>query len=129
MKSSTRISLGVLLSALAFASVAIADPANTSSTTATQDSKATSTAMHHDMMTGMQEMHGMKPTGDADRDFAHMMEHHHAPAVQMTQTYLKGAKNAQLRTWADKSLKNQQKELDELKKIQASMGSAASSGT
>ena len=66
-------------------------------------------SMHQEMMSGMQEMRGMEPTGDADKDFAHMMEHHHAQAVKMTQTYLKGAKNAQLKAWAEKSLQSQQK--------------------
>jgi uncharacterized protein (DUF305 family) len=103
-----------------------ADPSSSPSTTSAQDSQSTSMAMHHDMMSGMKEMHGMKPTGDADKDFAHMMEHHHAQAVKMTETYLKGAKNAQLKAWAEKSVKNQQKEIDELKNIQKTMGPSAS---
>ena len=78
---------------------------------------ATSKQLRDDMMSGMMKMHEMKPTGDADKDFAHMMEHHHEQAVKMTQTYLKGAKDPQLKAWAEKSLQNQQKELAELQKI------------
>lgn len=91
-----------------------ADPATPSTE---QGSKNTSTAMHHEMMSGMKEMHAMKPTGDADADFAHMMDHHHAQAVKMTQTYLRGAKDPELKAWAEKTLKSQQQELDELRKI------------
>ncbi len=116
-----RLHISAAAAALALSTLAqAADPPTTSSTSEMQAPQSTSMAMHHDMMSGMKEMHGMKPTGDADKDFAHMMEHHHAQAVKMTQTYLKGAKNPQLKAWAEKSLKSQQQELDELKKIQGS---------
>lgn len=83
-------------------------------------SQSTSTAshqMHQDMMSGMSKMHEMKPSGDADKDYAHMMQHHHEQAVKMTQSYLRGAKDPQLKAWAQKTLQSQQKELAELKKV------------
>jgi uncharacterized protein (DUF305 family) len=116
-----------LLAATAFLALAVPAQAADPSTQSTgQGSQDTSTAMHHDMMSGMKEMHGMKPTGDADADFAHMMEHHHAQAVKMTQTYLRGAKDPALKAWAQKSLKSQQQELDELKKIRPDSKKAGS---
>jgi uncharacterized protein (DUF305 family) len=41
-------------------------------------STSASMQMHAAMMDGMKEMHSMQPSGDADKDFAAMMEHHHA---------------------------------------------------
>ena len=109
---------------LAFAGPTLAADPSTQSTA--QGSHDTSTAMHHEMMSGMKDMHGMKPTGDADAYFAHMMEHHHAQAVKMTQTYLRGAKDPALKAWAQKSLKSQQQELDELRKIRPASGKTGS---
>ena len=39
--------------------------------------------MHESMMSGMQKMQGMQPTGDTDKDFAMMMRAHHQQAVDM----------------------------------------------
>jgi hypothetical protein len=83
--------------------------------------------MHKAMMDGMTEMHGMKPTGNPDKDFAHMMEHHHAQAVKMTESYLKGAKDPQLKAWAEKTLRSQQQELEDLRKLDKA--GSASKGT
>jgi uncharacterized protein (DUF305 family) len=80
-------------------------------------STSASTQMHAAMMDGMKEMHSMQPSGDADKDFAAMMEHHHAQAVKMTQAYLKGAKDQRLKAWAQKTLDSQQKELKELRAL------------
>jgi uncharacterized protein (DUF305 family) len=84
---------------------------------ASTSSKSASTQMHQTMMDGMKAMHSMQPTGDADKDFAMMMEHHHAQAVKMTQAYLKAAKDQRLKTWAQKTLDGQQKELKELRAL------------
>ena len=120
----TRLSL---FAATAFLVLAVPAQAADPSTQSTQQgSQDTSTAMHHDMMSGMKDMHAMKPTGDADADFAHMMEHHHAQAVKTTQTYLRGAKDPALKAWAQKTLKSQQQELDELRKIWPSSGKTGS---
>jgi uncharacterized protein (DUF305 family) len=116
-----------VLAATAFLALAgPAQAADPSTQSAAQGSQDTSTSLHHDMMSGMKDMHAMKPTGDADADFAHMMEHHHAQAVKMTQTYLRGAKDPALKAWAQKSLKSQQQELDELRKIRPAAGKTGS---
>jgi uncharacterized protein (DUF305 family) len=120
----TRLSLFAATEYLVLAVPAQAADPSTQSTQ--QGSQDTSTAMHHDMMSGMKDMHAMKPTGDADADFAHMMEHHHAQAVKMTQTYLRGAKDPALKAWAQESLKSQQQELDELRKIRPASGKTGS---
>ena len=89
---------------------------------------STSMRMHEVMMDGMKEMHSMRPTGDADRDFARMMEHHHAQAVKMTQAYLKGAKDPELKSWAQKSLDSQQKELKELRALEIAGANSRQAG-
>lgn len=80
--------------------------------------------MHRAMMDGMEEMRSIRTTGDADQDFATMMEHHHAQAVKLTQVYLKGGRDPKLRSWAQKSLDSQQKELSELRALNVAGGSS-----
>jgi uncharacterized protein (DUF305 family) len=88
-----------------------------SSGMATSGGNAAAMQMHQAMQDSMKEMHALQPTGDPDRDFAAMMEHHHKQAVKMTQAYLKGAKDPKLTSWAQKSLQSQQKELEELRAL------------
>ncbi|WP_232539919.1 DUF305 domain-containing protein [Azohydromonas aeria] len=72
--------------------------------------------MHGAMMQGMESMRQMKPTGDADRDFAAMMKMHHQQAVEMSQAYLQQAKSPELRQMAQKIIRDQQKEIAQLDK-------------
>lgn len=72
--------------------------------------------MHAGMMRGMDAMQQMKPTGDADRDFATMMKMHHQQAVEMSQTYLKQAKSPELKKMAQKIVRDQQKEIGQFDK-------------
>ena len=66
----------------------------------------------HNAMTGMMEqMKGMKPTGDADYDFAMMMKHHHEGAVKMAQAELSGGTDADIKAKAEKIIDDQQKEI------------------
>jgi uncharacterized protein (DUF305 family) len=67
--------------------------------------------MHDVMMKGMGDMKGMKMTGDADHDFATMMRHHHMHGVQMSEAYLKGAKDAEMRAKAEKIMAEQKKDI------------------
>jgi uncharacterized protein (DUF305 family) len=103
-----------------------ADSASSRSQTGQQMSGADSASvqMHHQMMDGMKQMQSMQPSGDIDRDYAKMIEQHHAQAVKMTQAYLKGAKDPQLKSWAQKSLDSQQKELKELRAMNVTGGSS-----
>ena len=73
-------------------------------TAPTSGGDSASKQLQQAMAQGMDEMNAMRLTGDADRDFAMMMAHHHAQAVKMAQAYLAGAKDARLRAWAQKSL-------------------------
>ena len=133
-----RVMQSVISIVLAFAvgTAAAADPpaknssarhsmsADSSGVASSSGKDSTSMRMHEAMMDGMKEMHSMRPTGDADKDFARMMEHHHAQAVKMTEAYLKGAKDPKLMSWARKSLDSQQKELKELRALDVAGGSS-----
>lgn len=133
-----RVMQSVISIVLAFAvgTAAAADPpakdpsarhsmgADSSGVTSASGKDSTSMRMHETMMDGMKEMHSMQPTGDADQDFARMMEHHHAQAVKMTQAYLKGARDPKLKSWAQRSLDSQQKELKELRGLRGMGGNS-----
>jgi uncharacterized protein (DUF305 family) len=67
------------------------------------------------LMEGMATMHRTPMTGDPDRDFATIMEQHHAHGVQIARTYLRSAKDARLRAWAQKAIAAQERELAELR--------------
>lgn len=73
-----------------------------------------SSQMHESMMSGMQKMQGMKPTGDTDRDFAEMMRMHHQQAVEMAKAEVQHGKSPELKAMAQKIIKDQQKEIGQL---------------
>ena len=72
--------------------------------------------MHRSMMSGMQGMQSMKPTGDTDRDFATMMKMHHQQAVDMAKAELRHGKSKELKALAQKVVRDQQKEITQLEK-------------
>ncbi len=72
--------------------------------------------MHESMMAGMQKMQGMQPTGDTDKDFAMMMRMHHQQAVDMAKVEVQHGKSPELKAMAQKMMKDQQKEIDQLDK-------------
>ena len=119
IQNDSRMLLLVAAIALGVSGAATAQnaPAAREAPMAAQSSTAASKALHAEMMSGMGAMHQMKPSGDVDKDFAHMMQHHHQQAVRMTQAYLKGAQYPRLKAWAQKSMEGQQHELEELKRI------------
>jgi len=86
--------------------------ADHSSATGTQSDTASNymKAMHDAMDNSMQQMHNMKPTGDADYDFAMMMKHHHQGANDMAKAQVAGGSNEQLKQLAQKMIDEQQKE-------------------
>jgi uncharacterized protein (DUF305 family) len=67
-------------------------------------------AMHDAMNNSMQQMQGMKPSGDPDYDFAMMMKHHHQGAIDMAKAEIAGGSDAHLKQMAQKMIDEQQKE-------------------
>jgi uncharacterized protein (DUF305 family) len=60
----------------------------------------------------MHKMHGAKPTGNNDIDFAAMMLEHHKGAVDMSKVEVSQGKNAAMKAFAQKVLDDQNKEID-----------------
>ena len=78
--------------------------------------------MHKNMMKGMKEMQGMKPSGNMDHDFAMMMRHHHQQGIEMAQHQLKHGKDAKMREMAQKIMDSQKKEIAEFDEWMKSSG-------
>jgi uncharacterized protein (DUF305 family) len=64
-----------------------------------------------DAMHGMNDAMAVKPTGDADRDFARMMLAHHQGAIAMAKVELQYGKDAKLRRLARAIIAAQEKEI------------------
>ena len=62
-------------------------------------------------------MNAVKPAGNTDHDFAHMMMAHHQGAVDMSALELKEGKDATLRVMAEKISADQKKEIQDLEAI------------
>lgn len=75
--------------------------------------------LHEQMMSGMQSMQAMKPSGDTDKDFVMMMRMHHEQAVTMAKTEVEQGKSPELKAMAKKMISGQQKEIGELDKWMA----------
>jgi uncharacterized protein (DUF305 family) len=65
----------------------------------------------HDMM---QKMMDMEMSGNVDHDFAHMMIEHHRGAIDMSKAVLQSGDDAKIRSIAEKSISQQQKEIEQL---------------
>ncbi|MDZ4814781.1 MAG: DUF305 domain-containing protein [Verrucomicrobiota bacterium] len=63
----------------------------------------------------MNEMKGMKMTGDADKDFVMMMIPHHQSAVDMAENEISHGKHAEMKKFAQKVIDSQSKEIKEFK--------------
>ena len=75
------------------------------------------------MMTDMNEkMAAMKPTGNADIDFAMMMRVHHQSAVTMAEAELQSGKDPQMRKMAKDIIRAQKKEIALFDKFLAKRG-------
>ena len=72
----------------------------------------------------MAKMDAMKPKGNTDHDFAHMMMAHHQGAVAMADIELRDGKDAAMRAMATKIKADQQKELAELEAFATRLDSA-----
>ena len=70
---------------------------------------------------GMKAMHSGKHSmsGKADHDFASMMVKHHQGAVDMSRAFLKEGKTATMKTLANRIIREQTKEIAELKRLKA----------
>ena len=119
-----------------------ADTTATATTSATADSTAAAgdmAGMDHSKMadgtTGtsplttsmnemMAKMNAMKPMGNTDHDFAHMMMEHHKGAIAMADIELRDGKDATMRQMAEKIKADQQKEVGELEPIAERLDSA-----
>jgi uncharacterized protein (DUF305 family) len=119
-----------------------ADTTATETTLATADTTAAAgdmAGMDHSKMAGgtastsplvasmnemMAKMDAMKPKGNTDHDFAHMMMEHHKGAVAMADIELRDGKDATMRQMAEKIKADQQKEIGELEPIAERLDSA-----
>ena len=72
----------------------------------------------------MAKMDAMKPKGNTDHDFAHMMMEHHKGAIAMADIELRDGKDATMRQLAEKIKADQQKEIGELEPIAERLDSA-----
>jgi uncharacterized protein (DUF305 family) len=61
----------------------------------------------------MDEMKGMKMTGDADKDFVMMMIPHHQSAIDMAENQISHGKNVQIKQFAQKVINDQSREIKE----------------
>ena len=75
--------------------------------------------MHKTMMSGMEGMKMMKPTGNTDMDFAVMMKMHHEQALEMAKAEIAHGKSAELKALSRKIIMAQQKEIAQLDKWMA----------
>ena len=66
----------------------------------------------------MDKMHAPQFTGNNDADFANMMTEHHIGAVEMSELLLKEGQDEALKTFAQKVIDTQTKEIEEMKKLQ-----------
>lgn len=72
--------------------------------------------LHKAMMQGMQDMQGMKMSGDTDHDFAAMMIKHHEQAITMSKAQLKNGKDPEVRKKAQEIIAQSEKDISELRK-------------
>ena len=113
-----------LCTVLGSTTLSFAQPASAPSDAARHDahgaaapaSGAGSEQMHQQMMSGMQSMQLMKPSGDVDKDFAKMMRVHHQQAVDMAEVELKHGRSPELKAMARRIIEDQRKEIAQLDK-------------
>ena len=129
-----RLSILASVTALALATTGFAaDPAKPAGAThdhnAMSDQSATqskgSQDLHKAMMDGMQEMHGMKMTGNTDIDFASMMIEHHEQAIAMSKAQIQSGKDPEVKRKANEIIVASEKDIADLKKWKAQQGSAS----
>lgn len=115
--SCRRLALGASAAVLCFAAN-VAQAQQSSANMPAMSASAASMAKGGDtfsqsMMTGMQKMQAMKPSGDTDKDFAMMMRIHHQQALDMAQTELSQGKSGEMKAMARKIISAQKREIAE----------------
>ena len=70
--------------------------------------------MHQAMMSGMESMRQMKPSGDTDKDFAAMMKMHHEQAIEMARVEAQNGKSAEMKALAQKIIEDSGRDIKEL---------------
>ncbi|MDB5196691.1 MAG: hypothetical protein JWP88_1062 [Flaviaesturariibacter sp.] len=75
--------------------------------------------MKAEMALMMQQMHHMQSSGNNDIDFAAMMIKHHEGAVEMSKAELKSGTNPELKSFAQKVIADQQKEIGTMQAVLA----------
>ena len=120
-----RLSVLIGLTALSLGSVALAEdktqPANPSHDHSGMTSKDMTQSkgsqdLHKAMMDGMQEMHSMKMTGNADLDFASMMIEHHEQAIAMSKAQIQNGADPEVKRKANEIIAASEKDITDLKK-------------
>lgn len=64
----------------------------------------------------MQQMNALKPIGNTDHDFSHLMIAHHQGAIDMSEIELRDGKDATLKAMAEKIIADQKKEQSDFDK-------------
>ena len=80
--------------------------------------------LHKAMMDGMQEMHSMKMTGNADLDFASMMIEHHEQAIAMSKAQIENGTDPEVKRKANEIIAASEKDIADLKKWKSQHGAA-----
>jgi uncharacterized protein (DUF305 family) len=80
--------------------------------------------LHKAMMDGMQEMHSMKMTGNADLDFASMMIEHHEQAIAMSKAQIQNGTDPEVKRKANEIIAASEKDITDLKKWKSQHGAA-----
>ena len=88
------------------------------------DGPASAASLMASMNEMMAKMAALKPMGNTDHDFAHMMLAHHRGAVAMADIELRDGKDATMRRMAGKIKADQQKEIGEMEPIAERLDSA-----
>jgi uncharacterized protein (DUF305 family) len=84
------------------------------------EARSPSQRLHQAMLVGIQEMQEFKPSGDVDRDFAHIMRVHHKQAVDIAKEQLASGKSAEMKTLARHIVEDQTREIAQLDRWLAS---------
>lgn len=75
--------------------------------------------LHEAMAAGMEKMHSMKMTGNADADFAAMMIEHHKQAIAMSRAAIEHGSDAGVKAKAREIIAVSEKDIGDLEKLKA----------